>query len=144
MYIPFLIFGGACLLTAFIFSRVWLRNKRITDKGQMTIATVIGITSGSSRNGGNHSYTGHVSGGNEKYFKPVFEWTVNGQIYKKEHNVGQDPPKYREGQEVAIYYDPANPVEMALQGSEKVTKILMLSFGAGGVLLLLVGVLIWI
>ena len=144
MYIPFLIFGGACLLTAFVFSRVWLRNKRITDIGQTTIATVIGITSGNSRNDGNHSYTGHVGGGNEKYFKPVFEWTVNGQTYKKEHNVGQDPPKYREGQEVPIYYDPANPSEMTLQGSEKVIKILMFSFGAGGVLLLLVGVLIWI
>ena len=144
MYTTFLIFGGVCLLTAFIFSRVWLRSKRITDKGQTTVATVIGITSVSSSNDGNHSYAGHVGGGNEKYFKPVFEWTVSGQIYKKEHNVGQDPPKYHEGQEVVIYYDPANPAEMTLQGNEKVTKILMLSFGAGGVLLLLIGMLVWI
>ena len=142
MYIPFFIFGPILLVTAFIFSRVWLRSKRITDQGQIATAIVKDVVSSSTvdsslRAGGDYSAGG-------RFFKPVFEWTVNGQTYQKTHNAGQDPPKYRVGQEVNIYYDPANPAEMTLEGSGKVTKILMLSFGAGGVLLLLLGVLVWI
>jgi len=137
MYIPFFIFGSIFLLVAFIFGTVWRRSKRITDQGQTTIATVTDITSRGSRIGG-------AQRGNEKYFHPVFVWTVNGQVYKKEHNAGQDPPKYREGQKVTIFYDPANPAEMTLKGSEKVTKILMISFGSVGGLFLVIGMLIWV
>jgi len=120
---------------------VWLRSKRITDQGRTATAIVKGNVTAGSMNSSNHSYGHGVSG---RFFKPVFEWTVNGQTYKKVHNAGQDPPKYHEGQEVTIYYDPANPAEMALEGSQKVTKILMLSFGAGGVLFILIGLLIYI
>jgi len=142
MYIPFFIFGPILLLTAFIFSRVWLRSKRITDIGRTTTAVVTAMVTKSSSSLNNEINASPGVGG--KFFAPVFEWTVNGQTYKKVHNSGQDPPKYREGQEVTIYYDPANPAEMTLEGSQKVTKILMLSFGVGGLLFLLIGVLIWV
>jgi len=141
MYITFFIFSPILLLTAFIFSRVWLRSKRITDQGQTTTAIVKGIVVVNSSSHNNEISASPGVGG--KFFKPVFEWTVNGQTYKKVHNAGQDPPKYHEGQEVTIYYDTANHAEMTLEGSQKITKILMISFGAGGVLFLLIGMLIY-
>jgi len=141
MYIPFFIFGPILLLTALIFSGVWLRSKRLTDQGRTTTAIVKGNVTAVSMNSSNHSYGYGASG---RFFKPVFEWAVNSKTYKKVHNAGQNPPKYHEGQEVTIYYDPANPAEMTLEGSQKATKILMLSFGAGGILFLLIGVLIWL
>jgi len=138
MYIPLFIFGSILLVLALIFSREWLRCKRITDQGQTTTITVTDtVTVSSGVEPGQRGVGG-------KFFKPVFEWTVNGQTYKKEHKVAHDPPKYHLGQKIAIYYDPANPAEMTLEGSGKVTKLLMLSFGAGGILLLLGGVLVWV
>ena len=138
MYIPFFIFGPILLITASIFSTVWLRSKRIIGQGKTTIATVTDVAAVSS------SVSPGERGVGGKFFKPAFEWTVNGQIYKKAHNVAHDPPKYHIGQELSIYYDPANPAEMTLEGSGKVTKILMLSFGVAGVLFLLIGALLWI
>ena len=137
MYTTFLIFGSIFLLLAYIFLQAWLKSKKITDHGQTTIATVTDITAISS------SVESGQRGVGGKFFQPVFEWTVNGRTYTKEHNVKHDPPKYHRGQEVTIYYNPANPAEMTLKGSAKVKKILTISFGAAAVFLLFIGILIW-
>ena len=40
---------------------------------------------------------------------PVFSITVNGVEYKWTHSSGSSSPKYKEGDRVNVYYNPANP-----------------------------------
>ena len=135
-YIPFLIFGGIFLFVACIFLKAWLQSRKIIKQGQTTIATVKA----------NHvrRESSAVGERGSRMMHPVFEWTVNDQVYEKESRGGQNPPKYHVGQKVAIYYDPMNPKEMTLRGSEKVMRILMIVFGTVGGILLLIGLLVWL
>ncbi|MCL2843601.1 MAG: DUF3592 domain-containing protein [Oscillospiraceae bacterium] len=132
------IIGVVLSIFGLIFLKALLKARKILEQGNSTMATVIRYVvtqnnHGKARNRGLY-----------KFYYAVFEYTVGGISYEHQNVVGNNKPKYEIGEKVEIYYDPSNPAEVTLEGSQKATKVLMLSFGAGGVLFLLVGVLIWI
>jgi len=142
IYMFFFIFGGALLFVGLVMRVESSRVKRIKSTGQHAHGTVKKMVV----RFGNTNQTTDVTPSTRKDANqtPVFEYTVDGKVYEKLHNVGQHPPKYRPGQTVSIIYNPENPTEMVLANSGKVVKILMIVFGGLGLILLLIGLLIWI
>ena len=139
-YLFFFIFGAALLFVGLI---MWLESSRIGKikaTGQQTQATVKKMV---VRLGGRTADVTESTGKNVNQ-TPVFEYMVEDRMYEKLHNVAQHPPKYRLGQRVSIIYNPENPMEMVLANSGKIVKILMIIFGALGLLFLLIGFLLWI
>lgn len=71
------------------------------------------------------------------YYAPVFQYRVNGTVYRKkyEHST-QNPDKYQEGQMVPIVYNESKPDEFLPEGSSgKLVGNLLLYLAVGGVML---------
>lgn len=60
--------------------------------------------------------------GSVRYY-PVFEYRANGQFVRVESKVGSDKPKYKEGDEVRIFYDPDTKKDFYIPGSKSATVI---------------------
>ena len=131
-YQNILFFFGSVFLILMIYSiRHFLKIKKIIKQGNSTIATV--IRSVASR----QNDTGAMS--SETTQRAVFEYTVAGVRYEKKDSYGQNPPKYKVGQKVEIYYDPLNPNNATLKGREIIVAIFLIIFGVLGIGLFLIG-----
>lgn len=71
--------------------------------------------------------------GSVRYY-PVFEYRANGQFVRVESKVGSDKPKYKEGDEVRIFYDPDSKKDFYIPGSKSATVI--------GIVLTVIGIIL--
>lgn len=60
--------------------------------------------------------------GSVRYY-PVFEYRANGQFVRVESKVGSDKPKYKEGDEVRIFYDPDSKKNFYIPDSKSASVI---------------------
>ncbi|MCH5157506.1 MAG: DUF3592 domain-containing protein [Clostridiales bacterium] len=89
--------------------------KRCTEE---TIGTVVEIISERSYSSDNQfTYT----------YYPVIEYQVGERTISQKSRSGQDPPKYKVGQQVEIYYNPNNVEEYIIK-EDSTTKILGIGF----------------
>ncbi|MCH5316255.1 MAG: DUF3592 domain-containing protein [Eubacterium sp.] len=76
------------------------------------------------------------------YF-PVIEYQVGDRTISKKSNSGQNPPKYKVGQQVEIYYNPNNVEEYYIKG-ESAPKFIGILFVVLGSIAVAVGVTVLI
>lgn len=128
------------VLFIYIFSGVWgligiiffligffmLKNRKKKEQvcTSKTIGKVIDICQQRSSNFDSYSYS--------TYFHPVFEYTVNNLIYRKQSTSGSTQSKFAINQEVDIYYDPANPHNFYTP-QDTITKNISKIFTAAGI-----------
>lgn len=60
--------------------------------------------------------------GSVRYY-PVFEYRANGQFVRVESKVGSDKPKYKEGDEIRIFYDPDSKKNFYIPDSKSASVI---------------------
>ena len=104
MFIFGLIFGGAGVL-------VWLKARKLAQTCTAEAAgTVTGYEKrrGAGRTGRHHYY-------------PVISYSVNGTEYTIRSTLGSQKPKYPEGTELLVLYNPAEP-EKSYMANEKTSN----------------------
>ena len=93
MGVLMILFGiGAGLFSAYAFYRSW----QLTSNGSKVEAVVSDMEFGSSDGGGRPA-------------APVFEYTINGQVYHMTSGNESYPPRYKIGDHETILVDPQNP-----------------------------------
>ncbi|WP_224368565.1 DUF3592 domain-containing protein [Hyalangium versicolor] len=76
---------------------------------------------------------------NQRVYYPVFRFrTESGATQEVVSSDGSNPARYKEGDRVAILYDPAAPANVRIQGVAQVWAIPII-LGVAGVIMLLVG-----
>ena len=68
------------------------------------------------------------------YYEPIISYTVNGVEYKRNSNMGRETPKYAEGAELEIAYNPDDPQKFYLlkdKTDHKVVGIIFTCVGLG-------------
>lgn len=112
---------------------LYVRELQFRRRAQKTTGTVTALMPGSS-----YSSSGHYS--TTVYYPVVAFQAVDGRSGSITGSVGSSRPAYKVGQQVELYYDPANPAEAhmgSLLGGSPwllVLGILTLVFGlVGGV-----------
>jgi hypothetical protein len=86
-----------------------------------------------------------VAAGGDTYSPVVRFVTASGQVVEYKDHVGSDPPAYRVGDSVRVFYDPANPQKARLDSwlsrwfGATILTILGVVFLFVGVVLLLLG-----
>lgn len=78
--------------------------------------------------------------GSARYY-PVFEYRANGQFIRAESRVGSDKPKYKEGDEVTIFYDPNSRQDFYIPET-KSARIIGTVFTVIGIVLAVAGLCI--
>ncbi|MEV0975074.1 DUF3592 domain-containing protein [Microtetraspora glauca] len=74
-------------------------------------------------------------------YYPILRFTtVYGQVVQAESDVGSDPPSARQGQHVAIMYDPADPARLRIDNLTDSGTLLAGIFLGVGLLLLFSGI----
>lgn len=71
--------------------------------------------------------------GSVRYY-PVFEYRANGQFIRVESKVGSDKPKYKEGDEITIFYDPNSKKDFYIPGTKSANVIGSVFTGIGVIL----------
>lgn len=104
------------------------RDYRLDQVGVTTMGTVTGLEESSSPEGGCCVYS------------PIVEFRVGGQTYIFESSNASDPPRYDEGDQVEVLYDPSNPDRAEIQGG---AGWLLWAGLAGLFVIILLGMNVW-
>jgi len=126
-----LVLGIVFLVCAIIVKVVFEKKKERCT--QMVEARIVDIHKMERRDGGD------VTSAYVSYF-PIYEYEYKGKIYQRSSNVGNLKSAFEIGKKVIIYIDPQNPE--TLYEDSKVPKLIVPIFGAVGVLLLLISVIV--
>lgn len=70
-------------------------------------------------------------------YAPVFEYEYGGKIYTVQSRSSQDPPAYKEGQELDIMIDPDSPNDIYIPAEESDRWLFLVMIAFGGVFLAL-------
>ncbi len=122
---PIFLIVGVGLLLGFFF--VFSRTRRFLASAQEVRAEVVGMQ---ERAGNNHR---------TRVYYPVLRYrTQQGATKEVVSSVGSTPPRYKEGDSVAVLYDPAKPEDVRIHSFINVW-VAPLVLGSLGVILTLVG-----
>jgi hypothetical protein len=122
---PIFLIVGVGLLLGFFF--VFSRTRRFLASAQEARAEVVGMQ---DRIGTDHR---------TRVYYPVLRYrTQQGATKEVVSSVGSTPPRYKEGDSVAVLYDPAKPEDVRIHSFLNVW-VAPLVLGALGVILTLVG-----
>lgn len=69
-------------------------------------------------------------------YAPVFEYVYNDQKYRVKSNISSYPPAFDEGEEVAIYVDPDDPMHIYVPSYKAKLILGWVFFGVGAVLVI--------
>lgn len=114
-YILISLFGLVCLI--FLTVGTGMLSTESKKKKNYTQETTARIKELKKKQVGKPGAPGSV-----RYY-PVFEYRANGQFVRVESKVGSDKPKYREGEEVRIFYDPDSKKDFYIPGSKSASVI---------------------
>lgn len=119
----FLVVGVALLVGCFFTAA---RTRRFLANAQEAQAEVVALQQ-------------RLGSGNERSYYPVLRYrTQGGATQEVVSNVGSNPPRYKEGDSVAVLYDPAQPDNMRIHTAFNVWAFPMILAGIG-VIFLVVG-----
>ena len=127
------LFEIVALLIAILFLSIGLvvrsRQKRLRNNCTMcTYGTITNV------------FEGRVSDDGGRLWFPEFEFTVGDETLTKTTNTGSNPPRYKVGQVVQVFYNPNNYDEYYLD-EDPVREILSTVFIAFGIMWMVVGLL---
>lgn len=114
-YILISLFGLVCLI--FLTVGTGMLSTESKKKKNYTQETTARIKELKKKQVGKPGAPGSV-----RYY-PVFEYRANGQFVRVESKVGSDKPKYGEGEEVRIFYDPDSKKDFYIPGSKSASVI---------------------
>ena len=84
--------------------------------------------------------------GDEEYEEwrhyPIFEYEVDGQVYRAQSPVGKGDKRFDVGARVAVHYNPANPEEFFVPADKYTAKTGGLNIGFGVFMIGFVGFLV--
>lgn len=129
-YILISIFGLVCLL--FLTIGTGMLSEDSKKRKNYTQQTTAHVKELKKRQSGKPGAPGSI-----RYY-PVFEYRANGQFIRAESRVGSDKPKYKEGDELTIFYNPNSRQDFYIPGTKSV-RIIGSVFTVIGIIFAVVG-----
>lgn len=72
-----------------------------------------------------------VDSDNKSTYFPIIEYKTRDRIISQKSKSGQNPPEYKEGEQVEIYYDPNNVQDYIIKGDSTSNFVGILSIVLG-------------
>jgi hypothetical protein len=106
-------FGGLLLLLSAVTA---VQQKRLEQRGRRIRGRVVDVFVTKERRGSMH--------------RPIFEFTAaDGRVVRRQSAFGSGTPTHRAGDEVDLWYDPANPEKADIMGEGRWFSILVAIIG---------------
>jgi hypothetical protein len=121
MFAVFLLVGAVELIVLYFIYRY---RKRIKDNGHETTGTVVKLVKG----------TGGKTG---TRYHPVFQYRTHmNETITQKSKMASNPPFYKEGAEVTIFYNPQKPQQFVIRDDKRFRLLYLIMGGVAGIFFL--------